>query len=91
MIIHDWKKDFFTIPNYLSLFRLLLIPVYVLIYLKAAAPSHHAIAAGILALSCLTDLLDGWTPWQTKLPNSPSPYALPSDIPFCGIWPPYSY
>ena len=60
MIIHDWKKDFFTIPNYLSLFRLLLIPVYVLIYLKATTAVHHAIAAGILALSCLTDLMDGW-------------------------------
>ena len=36
MIIQDWKKDFFTIPNWLSLFRLLLIPVYVVIYLNAA-------------------------------------------------------
>ena len=59
MIIKDWKKDLFTIPNYLSLFRLLLIPVYVVIYLRATEPAHHAVAAGILAVSCLTDAIDG--------------------------------
>ena len=35
MFIKDWKKDVFTIPNLLSLFRLVLIPVYVVIYLNA--------------------------------------------------------
>lgn len=59
MIIRDWKRDFFTIPNALSVFRLALIPVYVAIYLNAAKPADYAIAAGILAVSCLTDLIDG--------------------------------
>lgn len=59
MIIQNWKRDFFTIPNFLSLFRLLLIPLYVVIYLRASAPADHAIAAGILAVSCLTDAIDG--------------------------------
>ena len=59
MIIKDWKKDLFTIPNWLSLFRLLLIPVYVIIYLNAAKPADYAVAAGILAVSCLTDAVDG--------------------------------
>lgn len=59
MIMNDWKKEFLTIPNLLSLFRLLLIPVYILIYLNATAPTHYYIAGGILALSCLTDLIDG--------------------------------
>ena len=59
MIIKDWKKDLFTIPNWLSLFRLLLIPVYVVIYLNAAEPVDYAMAAGILAVSCLTDAIDG--------------------------------
>ena len=31
----DWKKEVFTIPNMLSLIRLILIPVYVMIYLEA--------------------------------------------------------
>ena len=59
MIIRDWKKDLFTIPNMLSLFRLGLIPVYVIIYLKAEQFSDYALAAGILAVSCFTDLIDG--------------------------------
>ena len=59
MIIRDWKKDFFTIPNMLSLFRLLLIPVYVVIYLDADSSADYALAAGILAVSCLTDMIDG--------------------------------
>jgi cardiolipin synthase len=58
-MIKDWKKDILTIPNLLSLFRLLLIPVYVVIYLKATEPVHYYIAGGILAVSCLTDLIDG--------------------------------
>lgn len=59
MIIKDWKKDILTIPNMLSLFRLLLIPVYMVIYLQATEPVHYYIAGGILAVSCLTDMIDG--------------------------------
>ena len=59
MIIKDWKKEIWTIPNLLSLFRLILIPVYVVIYLNATETAHYCIAAGILAVSCLTDLIDG--------------------------------
>lgn len=58
-MIKDWKKDLFTIPNLLSLFRLLLIPVYVVIYLNARDSADYYIAAGILAVSCITDLIDG--------------------------------
>lgn len=58
-IIKDWKKDLFTIPNLLSLFRLVLIPVYVVIYLNADDYRDYFIAAAILAVSCLTDLIDG--------------------------------
>lgn len=59
MIIKDWKKEIFTIPNLLSLFRLLLIPVYVTIYLNAQSNLDYFLAAGILAVSCLTDMIDG--------------------------------
>lgn len=59
MDMKDWKKEIFTIPNLLSLFRLVLIPVYVVIYLKASMPAHYFLAAAILAVSCLTDLIDG--------------------------------
>lgn len=59
MFIKDWKKELFTIPNMLSLFRLLLIPVYVTIYLNATQDREHFLAAAILGISCLTDLIDG--------------------------------
>ncbi len=62
MIIKDWKKEIFSIPNLLSIFRLALIPVYVAIYLKACQSGDAAgfyLAAGVLAVSCLTDAIDG--------------------------------
>lgn len=55
----NWKKEILTVPNLLSLFRLALIPLYVKAYLQARTGREYAIAAGILAASCLTDLLDG--------------------------------
>ncbi len=55
----NWKKELFSIPNMLSMFRLILIPVYIYIYLNATEPSHYYVAGGILAVSCLTDMVDG--------------------------------
>ncbi len=59
MFTKDWKKDLFTIPNLLSLFRLVLIPVYVVIYLNAQTDADYYLAAAILAVSCITDMIDG--------------------------------
>lgn len=59
MFIKDWKKDVFTIPNLLSMFRLILIPVYISIYLNATDAKDHFIAGSILIVSCLTDMIDG--------------------------------
>jgi len=54
------KKDWFTIPNILSLIRLMLIPIFSIIYLNATQPWQYYLAAFIILLSGLTDLLDGW-------------------------------
>lgn len=59
MFIKNWKRDFFTIPNILSLFRLLLIPVYAGLYLNATEKYQYALAGTILTISCLTDMIDG--------------------------------
>jgi len=59
MIIKDWKKEIFTIPNLLSFFRLILIPVYMVIYLHAEDTRDYLIAGTILAISCATDMVDG--------------------------------
>ena len=55
----NWKKEVFTIPNFLSLFRLLLIPVYMYLYLTAKNTASYIAAGSTLALSCLTDMIDG--------------------------------
>ncbi len=55
----NWKKEILSIPNLLSLFRLALIPVYIIIYLQADSAADYVIAAAILAVSCLTDMIDG--------------------------------
>lgn len=59
MRLDKWKTEIYTIPNLLSLFRLVLIPVYVVIYLNADSSMDYFVAATILAVSCLTDLIDG--------------------------------
>ena len=59
MFLKNWKREIFTIPNMLSLFRLVMIPIYVYIYLNASTYHDFFLAAAILAVSCLTDLIDG--------------------------------
>ena len=56
----NWKKDILKIPNLLSLLRLGLIPIYISIFLNARSLRDYWLAGGILALSCLTDLVDGY-------------------------------
>lgn len=55
----DWKKEILTVPNAFSLFRLLLIPVYVSLYLHAQTREDYLLAGTVLAVSCLTDAVDG--------------------------------
>lgn len=59
MFRNHWKKEILSIPNLLSLFRLALIPVYASLYLRAVTPGQYYTAGGILAVSCLTDAVDG--------------------------------
>lgn len=56
------KKKYLTIPNALSVFRMLLIPVFAVFYMKASAQEHiyYVYAALALVLSGLTDLFDGY-------------------------------
>ena len=56
----QWKTEVFTIPNILSTLRILMIPVYMTMYLNARTAIDYYFAAGILALSCMTDLIDGY-------------------------------
>lgn len=50
------KKNIFTIPNALSLFRLLLVPVIVWLY---CGKKKYMVTAAVVALSAATDIIDG--------------------------------
>lgn len=51
------KKDIITIPNILSFFRILLIPIIVILYCKY---QRYGATTLIILLSGLTDVVDGW-------------------------------
>ena len=53
-------KEVFNIPNILSYIRILLIPVFVVIFLQAETVTDYYWAAGIVAFSALTDFVDGY-------------------------------
>lgn len=53
------KKEITTIPNILSILRIILIPIYSYIYLTATTTKQYRIAACIFVLSSITDMLDG--------------------------------
>ena len=78
MFIHDWRKQVFTIPNMLSLFRLALIPVYVSIYLSATQTREYILAGAILAISCLTDLIDGKIARRFNMISTLGKFWIPS-------------
>ena len=54
------KKEYFSIPNLMGYFRILMIPVFLFLYYKATSQPDYLIAFLVLAVSLLTDLLDGW-------------------------------
>lgn len=54
------KKEIFSIPNILTYFRILLIPVFVVLYINSRNNlGVHIAAVSVVALSGLTDMLDG--------------------------------
>lgn len=54
------KKDLWSIPNILCYVRFLLIPVFVILYIKAEDPKEYLLAASIVFVSGLTDFFDGF-------------------------------
>lgn len=53
------SKKVFTIPNLLSMFRVLLVGVFGYVYWTAKSQSDYNVAIGVLVVSGLTDFLDG--------------------------------
>ena len=57
--MNDVKKDLLTVPNLLTFFRILLIPVYAVLYMRATTLRDYIVSAAVLAVSALTDMVDG--------------------------------
>jgi len=53
-------KELFSVPNFLSTVRLILIPFFIYEYVTADRAEDYYFAAIIVVLSGLTDLLDGF-------------------------------
>ena len=53
------KNEYFTIPNLMGYFRILLIPVFLYLYYHAETTKEYVTAFAVLAISFLTDLFDG--------------------------------
>lgn len=55
----SWIREYFSIPNLMGYFRILLIPFFLYVYVNARTERDYNLAIIILAISCLTDLFDG--------------------------------
>lgn len=55
----DWKREYFSVPNLMGYFRILLIPVYLWLYFHAEGTEGYITAALVIGVSGLTDCFDG--------------------------------
>ncbi len=55
----DLIREYFSIPNLLGYLRIALIPLYLYVYMSAKDVEDYYTAAAIMAVSFLSDLLDG--------------------------------
>ncbi len=49
-----------NVPNKLTVLRMILVPVFMVVYMIEAIPFHTALAAAIFIIASLTDWLDGY-------------------------------
>lgn len=53
------KEELLSIPNCMGYFRILLIPFFCAVYLRADSMRDYYLAAGLVLVSTITDFLDG--------------------------------
>ncbi|MBM4127132.1 MAG: CDP-diacylglycerol--glycerol-3-phosphate 3-phosphatidyltransferase [Nitrospira sp.] len=66
-VLETWKEigqDSLNLPNFLTLVRICLIPVFVVVFL-APTPNRSLMAAVIFTVAAVTDLLDGYIARRT--------------------------
>lgn len=75
MKIDFTKKE--NIPNLLTLGRIVLIPVFILIFCIWNSVAGHAVAAVVFALASITDYLDGYLARKWKVVTNFGKFADP--------------
>ena len=58
--MHIKKEDFLLLPNILTYIRILLVPVFIIVYNNSVSWTGHITAAVIILLSGITDVADGF-------------------------------
>lgn len=53
------RKEWLSIPNIMGYFRILLVPVFTILYLRAKTTQDYFIAGMVVLASYITDILDG--------------------------------
>lgn len=53
------NKNALNIPNAISVLRILLVPVFAVLYLGSETPEDYLLSGALLAFSGITDMLDG--------------------------------
>ncbi|MGN0165118.1 MAG: CDP-diacylglycerol--glycerol-3-phosphate 3-phosphatidyltransferase [Lachnospiraceae bacterium] len=56
-----------NLPNKITVFRVILIPVFVVLLMVEQIPYYNFIALGVFVLACVTDFLDGYIARKYKL------------------------
>ncbi len=54
------REDFFSLPNILTYIRILLVPVFVIVFVNAQTWVDHIWAIAIILISAATDIIDGY-------------------------------
>lgn len=75
-MVKNLFKGCLTVPNLLSLIRIFLIPAFAVLYYKG----HIGWAVLMLALSGISDFLDGKSPAASIRSASSERYSIPSQI-----------
>ena len=60
------KNELLSVPNALSIIRILMIPIYCFFFFHANSRLDYFFCASILAISCVTDFFDGWVARKYK-------------------------
>ena len=54
------REDFYSLPNILTYIRILLVPVFIVLYLSAETWKDHAWVTLVVMISAGTDIIDGY-------------------------------